>query len=225
MAFRFVRIENGVVKSVYDDALMRSIGIEVFLQAFNLRLKSGSKTGIDLVFVDDETAGAEGEDGSWDGDRWIGRQKDIFNVGLSTLNLQDRKWHYWNLQELSEKKEAKKWWGKFDAGWNKNYYFRLNRQGDQMCIVPAEVILNEKKRIFVLNRKVSNNDEAEDWICIPEEFVLTYNKQPNGEWVLNGKYWGPNKEECDFIFFELKRLKREEEKKIAAEAYNRINKK
>lgn len=222
MAFKFIRIENGEVKSVYDDALMRNIGITVFDQAFGMKFKSGTETGIDLVLIDDPSVGAEGEDGSWDGDRWVGGQKDIFNLGVGTLNIQDRKWHFWNLQELSEKPGAKRFWGKVTSGWNKNFYFRLNRQGDQMCIVDAETILDDNKRLFALNRKVSNNDEAEDWICIPEEYVKTYNLQPSGEWVLNGKYCGPDQEECKKIRYTLEKQKREYEKKRLKEIASKL---
>lgn len=219
MAFRFVRFENGVLKSSYDDSLMRKISIEVFEKGMGLKFMTGTETGIDLVLINNPIFGAEGEDGSWNGDRWVGNQRNIFKLNVNTLNIQDRKWHFWNLQELSEKPGAKRTWKKFDQGFNGNFYFRLNAQGDQMCVVDAETILDDKKRIFVLNEKVGNNDEKEDWICIPQEFVKTFNKQPDGDWVLNGTYHGPNQDECRKIWFELEKLKNEAIKKRLQEIH------
>lgn len=222
LGFRFVRVENGEVKSVYDDELMRSIGIKVFEQGYGLKFRSGTEYGIDLVLIDNPIIGAEGEDGSWLGDRWTDwfkSQRDIFNLGVNTLNIQNRKWHYWNLQELSDKEGSRRDWGKFDKGWNENFYFRLNAHGDQMCVVKAKSILSDSERKFALDRQVSNNTKPEDWICIPQEFVDTFNLQPSGEWVLNGEYHGPNKDECIFIHNEMKKLKTEEEKKRAVAAY------
>jgi len=195
MAFRYTRIEEGKRKSSYDDHRMRSIAIDFYEKTLGLKFKGGGDFEIDLILIENPLVGSEGENASWSGDRWTGDQRDIFNLGVNTLNIQNRKWHYWNLQELSDKPKNKYWYGKFDPGWNKNQYFRMNHQEDQICIVEAETILNDKKRIFALDRKVSNNSENEDWICIPQEFVRTFNKQPNGEWVENGKYCGLSHEE------------------------------
>ena len=197
MDFIYKRFENGQQKDSTDDSRMRAIGIEFFEQVKGLKFKNGTEMGIDLILIDNPIVGAEGENASWCGNRWIGHQADLFKLGVNTLNIQDRKWHYWNLQELSLTEKAKYWYGKFDQGWNQNLYFRLNNQEDQMCIVTAETILDDKKRIFVMNRSVHNNpNKLEDWLCVKEEFVETYNKQPDGEWILNGKYWGPTNEEC-----------------------------
>lgn len=216
----YKRFEEGVFKNGYDDSRMRRIAIDFFDKTLGLKFKNGTEMGIDLISID-ETFGAEGENASWHGDRWLGGQCDIFNLGFKTLNIQHRKWHYWNLQELSEKSQAKQWWGKKDPGWNKNIYFRMNRQEDQICIVEADVILDDKKRTFALNRKVSNRSTPEDWICIKEEYVRTFNKQPDGTWVENGKYCGPSKEECNKLIREEYELKNKDAKKRAAEAYKR----
>jgi len=207
----YVRIENGEKKSSFDDKRMRDIGIEFFKQVKGLNFTHGTELGIDLIGVDDKDMGAEGENAGWNGDRWCNGQSDFLIKGTKTINIQDRKWHYWNLQELSDKPKAKKWYGRHDRGWNKNWYYRLNNQEDQICLVSASTILDDKKRIFVLNRWANFGDYAEDWICIPEEFVETYNKQPDGTWKLNGKYWGPSQEECTKMWLESKRLKKEKE--------------
>jgi hypothetical protein len=198
MSFNYkVRFENGKLLGIYDDSRMTIIGIDFFERAMGYRFRRGAFKMIDLVNEDDPNFGAEGENGGWDGNRWENeREKDLFTLGVFTLNIPHRKWKYWNLQELSDKKTAKWSWGKFDLGWNQNMYFRLNHQEDQMCVVLAETILNNAKRMFALDRRVGNATEDEDWICIPREFVLTYNLQPNGDWVLDGPYCGPTQERC-----------------------------
>lgn len=205
----YERIENGEKKSPFNDKRMRDIAIEFFKQVKGINFTHGTEEGIDLIGVDDKDMGAEGENGGWCGNRWDNGQADFLIKGTKTLNIQDRKWHYWNLQELSDKPKAKKWYGRHDPGWNKNWYFRLNTQEDQICLVSASTILSndENKRKFVLNRWANFGDYAEDWICILEEFVETYNKQPDGQWVLNGKYWGPTKEECTAMYLEEKKIK------------------
>ena len=80
-------------------------------------------------------------------------------------------------------------------GHENNIYFRVNAQFDQICMVDASVIKDYNKIKFAFNRKVSNSDEPEDWIVIPKEFVRTFNKQPNGEWLENGPYCGPTQKE------------------------------
>lgn len=204
MSFTYTRVEDGKVKNMFDDSRMRSIAIDFFKQAKGLIFINGTETGIDLILEEDQNVGAEGENASWDGNRWVGRQRDIFSLGVNTLNLEHRKWHYWNLQELSSKKESVRHYGKFNTGWKQNWYFRLNRQEDQMCIISASTILDDKKRIFVIDGQVGNSDKPEDWICIKEEFVETYNKQPDGTWELNGKYWGPTESECKKLYNEWK---------------------
>jgi hypothetical protein len=62
-------------------------------------------------------------------------------------------------------------------------------------MVDASVIKDYSKIKFVFNRQVGNSDEPEDWIVIPKEFVRTFNKQPNGEWLENGPYCGPTQKE------------------------------
>lgn len=177
----------------YDDTDMRIALIRALPEITGYRFKSGTRTGIDLVCCDEPEWGVEGERGSWDGDRWTNiKQYDIFGLGVKTINIQQRKWHYWNLNDLTDKTPF--WNGKFDEGWDRNMYARINKQYDQICIVKAETILNSEKRIIVYNKKVSNSFQPEDWICIPEEYVETYNKQKNGVWVLstepNGNYIG-----------------------------------
>jgi len=205
----YVRNENGEKKSSYDDKRMRDIGIEFFKQVKGINFTHGTEQSIDLIGVDDWNMGAEGENGGWHGNRWDSGQAYSHIKGIKTLNIQDRKWHYWNLQELSDKPKAKIWYGRYDLGYDKNWYFRLNAEEDQICLVSSSIILSndENKRKFVLNKWVNFGDYAEDWICIPEEFVETYNKQPDGQWVLNGKYWGPTKEECIAMYLEEKNLK------------------
>jgi len=214
MSFEYVRIEDGKVKKSTDDSRMRDIGIKFFEQAKGLKFENGTEKGIDLILSDNQIVGAEGENGkSWCGNRWTGHQSDLFKIGRNTLNLEHRKWHYWNLQELSGKYKAKIWWGKHNPGWNMNWYFRLNNQEDQLVLVPASSILDEKKRTILLDRQVRNSDEPEDWICIFQEYVETWNKQPNGLWVLDGQYYGPSKDECFEMWMEEKRLKEEQKNK------------
>lgn len=199
MHFDYIRKNrNGEVISSYDDSELREIAKKALFLIFGFEFIDGPFKGIDLVRVDKESVGGEGEDGSWDGDRWVSDQADIFGQGYYTLNLEHRKWHYWNLQYLSDKYLARIYHGKFDEGWQENFYFRLNLQGDQMIIVLAETILNPDKRKVLYNRYVGNNTEhgPEDWLVFRREHVLTYNKQPDGQWILDGKYHGPDIEEC-----------------------------
>ena len=191
--FRFIRINGKVIKDPFDDKDMRQLFITFAEKVLGLKFTSGTKYGIDLVCVDDPSCGAEGENGSFQGDRWVGNQQDIFNLGFSGLNIQNWKWFYWGMGEFSERN-----YGKYlvsHAGQDKNIYFRVNAQFDQICMVDASVIKDYGKIKFVFNRQVGNCDKPEDWIVIPKEFVRTFNKQPNGEWLENGPYCGPTQKE------------------------------
>lgn len=191
--FRYIRINGKVIQDPFDDEEMRQLFITFAKNVLGMKFISGTKYGIDLVNADDPTFGAEGENALWNGDRWEGPQRDIFNLGVDTLNMQNWKWFYFGLGELSEKNYGK--YLDIHPGQDKNIYFRVNAQGDQICMVEASVVKDFNKIKFAFNRKVSNSDHPEDWICIPKEYVRTFNKQPNGEWIENGKYWGPTQKE------------------------------
>ena len=191
--FRYIRINGTVIQDPFDDEDMRQLFISFAEKVLGLKFTSGTKYGIDLVCVDNPSWGAEGENGSFQGDRWVGNQQDIFNLGFSGLNIQNWKWFYWGMGEFSERN-----YGKYlisHLGHENNIYFRVNAQFDQICMVDASVIKDYNKIKFAFNRKVSNSDEPEDWIVIPKEFVRTFNKQPNGEWLENGPYCGPTQKE------------------------------
>lgn len=191
--FRYIRINGKVIQDPFDDEDMRKLFISFAEKVLGLKFISGTKYGIDLVCVDDPSWGAEGENGSFQGDRWSGNQQDIFNLGFAGLNMQNWKWFYFGLGELSERNTGK--WLTSHTGHDKNIYFRVNAQFDQICMVDASVIKDYSKIKFVFNRQVGNSDEPEDWIVIPKEFVRTFNKQPNGEWLENGPYCGPTQKE------------------------------
>lgn len=191
--FRYIRINGNVIQDPFDDEDMRQLFIAFAEKVLGMKFISGTQFGIDLVSVDDPTFGAEGENASWNGDRWVSSQQDIFNLGFGTLNMQNWKWHYVGLGEYSEKNYGK--YLKIHAGFEKNIYFRVNKQLDQICLVDASVLRDSSKVKFVFNRKVSNSKNPEDWICIPKKFVRTFNKQPNGEWLENGPYCGPTQKE------------------------------
>lgn len=195
MSFTYERIEEGVKKSVFDDSRMREKFIEFAKKTLGLEFKNGSLKGIDCVFVDDENSGAEGENASWSGDRWKSGQRDLFNLGINTLNIQNRKWFYWGMGELSKININKNRNLKTHPGFLKNLYFRINKEEDQIIIVYSDVIRDSTKVKIIRNRTVRNSNEPEDWICIPQEHTLTYNKQPNGEWLLNGPYWAKTAQE------------------------------
>jgi hypothetical protein len=193
--FRYVRINGEVIRDPFDDEEMRILFIEFAekLNTLGLKFVGGVEFGIDLICENDPTWGAEGENASWNGDRWVGPQQDIFNLGFPTLNIQNWKWHYFGLGEWSIKNYGK--YKETHTGFEKNIYFRVNAQMDQICLVDASVIRDEKKVKYVFDKKVSNSDYAEDWICVPKEHVRTFNKQLNGEWLENGPYCGPTQKE------------------------------
>lgn len=191
--FRYIRINGKVIMDPFDDSEMRQLFINFAIEVLGMKFISGTKYGIDLINEDDPTWGAEGENASWDGDRWVSSQRDLFNLGVDTLNLQNWKWWYFGLGELSDKNYGK--YLKIHSGQYKNIYFRVNKQLDQICLVDASVVRDFTKIKFAFNRKVRNADEPEDWICIPKEYVRTFNRQPNGEWLENGKYWGVTEKE------------------------------
>ena len=193
--FRYVRINGEVILDPFDDKEMRELFIDFAGKPNTLSTKfvSGDEFGIDLVCEDDPTWGAEGENASWGGDRWEGPQKDIFNLGFPTINIQNWKWKYFGLGGYSDKNYDK--YEEKHTGFEKNIYFRVNAQLDQICLVEASVIRDEKKVKYVFNRKVSNSDYPEDWICVPKEHVRIFNRQPNGEWLENGPYCGPTQKE------------------------------
>lgn len=216
--FNYTRIEDGKIINPYNDLSMRDLWIHFRRTTFNDEFIHGDKFGIDTVFKDDPTWGAEGENALWNGDRWVSTQRDLFNIGESTLNLQNWKWRYWGLQEYSEKNKGK--YSIPHEGYEKNIYFRVNNQKDQICFVDAETIRDSKKVIYVFNRKVSNASSPEDWICIPKKYVQTYNLQPNGLWELNGEYHGltqgeiilNNKKRASEVFKSLQEKKLTEKK-------------
>jgi hypothetical protein len=212
--FEYNRVEDGIPKSSYDDKKMRKLFIEFAKNTLNVEYISGTEFGIDLIRVDKPTCGAEGENASWEGDRWVSDQCNIFNRKYNTLNIQNRKWHYWGLSEWSSKNMYRN--NKTHPGFEENIYFRINSDGDQICIVDSKTIREQSKidENIVLDRTVNNSYGPEDWICIPQEYVMTYNKQTDGTWVLNGKYCGLTDEER----LTIKRLK-------AANAYSKVQEK
>lgn len=209
--FRYVNIEDGIEKSPFDDKKMRLDFIKFARNVLNAEYIDGSEFGIDLIRSDNPECGAEGERGSWKGDRWVGNQRNIFNCPVNTLNIQNRKWHFWGLHGLSNKNEG------YNAiqhkGFEHNVYFRVNKDKDQICIIDSKTIRDLTKRLIVEDRIVGNNDEPEDWICVPQKYVMTYNKQHDGSWILNGDYCGLSQEEWRVI-----------EKLKAAEAFKRHKK-
>lgn len=221
-SFDYERFEDGQYKNKYDDRRMRQIAIEFFKKTFGLEFESGTEKGIDLVLISDPNVGAEGEDGRWNGNYWVSPLSFSLRLAIRTLNIPHRKWKYWNLQEYSDKTEAKWSWGKFNLGWERSFYFRMNVQCDQIIVVEAKTILDDKKRLINLNIKVGNRKDPEDWFSFTEENCRTFNLQPDGEWVENGKYWGPDKEECDKIWSEEQRLKKEYEKKRLKEIASKL---
>lgn len=210
--FNYIRIEDGKIKNSYEDDKMRNIFISLAETTLNEKYVLGTEYGIDCVREDNPMFGAEGENASWNGDRWVSEQRDIFGLGVNTLNIQNWKWHYWGLQELSEKNKGK--YGVPHPGYENNIYFRINRQEDQICIADASVIRDYSKIKFALNRKVSNSEVLEDWICVPQQFVRTYNKQTNGLWLLDGPYCGPSQDE-------INRLKRNRAIEVAKQVLNK----
>jgi hypothetical protein len=193
--FRYTRTKNGIEMDPFDDSDMRKLFIDFAYTTLGMKFIDGTKYGIDLINYHDRTFCAEGEDASWVGDRWVSWQIDIFKIGKETLNLQNWKWFYFGLGELSKKN-----YGKYlitHHGHEKNIYFRANKYYDQICIVDASIIKDPSKTIFVWDKIVGNRDEPEDYICIPKEYVKTYNLQPNGLWELNGKFCGVTQEEHD----------------------------
>ena len=78
--FRYIRINGKVIQDPFDDEDMRQLFISFAEKVLGMKFISGTQFGIDLVSVDDPTYGAEGENGSFQGDRWVGNQQDIFNI-------------------------------------------------------------------------------------------------------------------------------------------------
>ena len=194
-SFRYTRFKNGIVEDPFNDKDMRNLFIDFAEKILGIKFVDGTKYGIDLINFHDSSYGAEGEDGTWIGDRWVSFQRDIFNLGVDTLNMQNWKWHYVGLGHLSKKN-----YGKYltvHSGHEKNIYFRVNRYCDQIITVDAKIIKDMSKVLFVWDKIVSNSYRLEDYICIPKEYVNTYNKQPNGLWELNGKFCGVTQEEHD----------------------------
>lgn len=193
--FRYTRINGEVIQDSYDDGDMRLLYQGFAKKTLGINYINGTTYGIDLINADDPSCGAEGENGSWNGNRWESTQRDCFKLGIDTLNIQNWKWHYFGLGELSDKNYGK--YLEVHDGHDKNVYFRINAQLDQICMVDASVIKDLNKIIFVRNQKVSNSDTPEDWICVPKEFVRTFNKQLNGDFLENGPYCGPTQKEIE----------------------------
>jgi hypothetical protein len=191
--FIYERIEDGVKKDKYNDLKMRETWIKFAEEVLGKKFIHGTEKGIDNLF-EDGTYGAEGENASWTGDRWKSNQRDIFGLGVNTLNIQNRKWFYWGLGELSEKNTFQHHIISH-LGFEKNIYYRFNKEMDQLIVVYSDTIRDFNKIKFAFDRKVNNSYKEEDWICVPQEFCFTYNKQRNGEWVLNGPYCGLTDEE------------------------------
>jgi len=193
MSFHYIREEDGHIKDQEDDEKMRDFFIDFGKQNLNIELLNGTKFGIDLIYKHNPIAGAEGEDAGYLGDRWTGFQADLFGLGFNTLNIPHRKWFYWGYGHLSSK--IKPYNLITHPGFEDNMYFRVNLDYRQVCIVESSVIRDLNKIKFVYDRKVSNGKEKEDWICVPQEYVKTYNKNLNGIWVLNGDYETLNPQE------------------------------
>ena len=92
--------EDGNLDDPFNDKICRDRGKIVLPQLIGNEYVNGTQKGIDLIEVGREECGAEGEDGSWDGNKEDSNQQDIFKLGFATAQIEDRKWHYWNLQHL-----------------------------------------------------------------------------------------------------------------------------
>ena len=215
--FDYLKMEDGEFKSGFDDYKSRTVAIEVFKQVFGIELTYGTKFGIDLIGLYDDSYGAEGEDARYDGDIRVSHMSNIFKLEYRTLNIPHRKFHYWNLQYLSDKPKCKMYEGTFIIG-KKYYYYRLNYQMDQMCVIDYETIIKYGEKFFVQNRIVGNKGIPEDWLCFPLEYVKIINKQINGDWTF-GEYCGPNQKECEKIHAEREKLINKLSSKRAQEVY------
>jgi len=200
------KVVDGKLYISWYDEHTRKIGIMFFSQIKGLEFKSGGKKTIDLELISNKLFGAEGESDGWDGDYWEHYKSNKFEKGWKSLNIPHRKFHYWNIQHLSTKHKAKKYWGEIDQGGDENFYFRINVRGDQLILVYPKTIHDREKSPFFPDEKVANSSEYEDWICVRQEFTETWNLQPNGVWELNGKYHGPTPEECPKIEKDRKNL-------------------
>ncbi len=215
------KLVNGVLMPSYYDDHTRDLGIVFYKQVEDLDFVYGTRKGIDLVLKSNPKVGAEGEGDTWDGNYWESHKSDKFGFPFRTTNLPHRKFHYYNLQKLSDKIEYFK--DTFNEGWLENWYFRVNHQEDQIISIPASTIHNRDMTHFKKDGKTKTSNLLEDWLCVEQQFSPTFNKQPNGIWLLNGPYHGPTAEEAIKITAERKRIMMEMEKELAMKRIKELN--
>lgn len=215
------KLVNGVLRPSYYDKHTRDLGIFFYKQVENLIFRHGTKEGIDLILESNPKVGAEGEGDSWDGNYWDSYKSDLFGFSFRTTNIPHRKFHYYNLQELSDKYQYFR--GVFNEGWLENWYFRVNHQEDQIISIPASTIHNRDMTHFKKDGKTHMSNVPEDWLCVEQQFSPTFNKQPNNIWLLNGPYHGPSVEEAIKIEIERERIIKEKSEELAKKRIKELN--
>ena len=159
----------------YIDRKSREFVIRFFEQQFNIKLKNGTKTGIDLLRENPMDGGVEIEHGGWDGDLWTHQYSLISELKINdkhnrTVNIPDRKekyWYEWIHFGKSVKTIQKKCL-------DKNIFARTNSDFSQIIIIRPEVIRDDKK-MFKRRFWTSNTRRMENFLCFRRCDVETYN--------------------------------------------------
>jgi hypothetical protein len=153
-----------------------------------------SQYDFDITDINNPNIMYEGEWGiSWKGERWTqSNQSDLFNTGFNTLNIPERKFYAWGYPSRRHPEYINRYKPNLNV-----HYVRANSDFSQICIIESDIIRNPNNVFFVYDKMVGNSTKLEDWICIKEELVKTYNLQPNGLWLLstgqNGDYHQRNR--------------------------------
>ena len=216
----------------YDDREVKNEIIKVSEKLLGFQVKRNdindieAEYGIDLISVNDPTLGVEVERGGpvyghWDDD-WF---NNIFKFPFKTLNMPDRKEHFW----VEKYRRHDKYGNYIDkeevdnsVGCLKNIFVRTDWFFNQYNVVFASVI-RDPEQTFRKRGKVSNNTIPEGWLLFPRISVVVFNKI-NGEIVLEtddpATHLPPMSiEKRKELYFLKKKIQNEEKKKKAREAY------
>lgn len=174
-----------------DDLDSRSFTIKHALVLLGFGVISHKLYGIDLRCEDNPEIGVEieqtpvkfdnyGNETSWYGDYWARTNipnNMLSNLGFATVNIPERKFHFWQEYE-------KDYDNRHNPSFDKNYFIRIATDFSCVIVIPPHVILDLTKRNHSKFKPKIGFKDPENFWCFKEEDVLTFLLHEDGTYKL-----------------------------------------
>lgn len=169
----------------YEDQLDRDLAIKHAMTFYGFELVSTPPNEYDIdlrckndlsIGVDVERAQDNAVNNWWDDDNLHYSTKS--NLGKKTVNIAERKFHYWEEYET-------KFNYRYNPSYNKNYLTRMTYNRKCVIVISPEVILDYTKRLetsFIPKR--TGYGKLEKFWCFEEKDVKTFLLQEDGTYKL-----------------------------------------